>query len=368
VRIAAIRARAVRIPLAIETRFSTRVVRHRDYLLVWLTGEDGTEGFGYAYAGTSGGRWLCSAVDELIAPLLIGRDAGDLEANWEHVYRELLLVGRRGALLRALSAVDIAAWDRLARSAGLPLRRLLGASQREIAAYGSGGYYRPGDPVDVVTAQVERYTALGFTDVKIKVGGLPLAHDIARVRAARKAVGGAGRLALDANNAWRSVADALKAIEAFAELDVWWIEEPLMPDDLAGHAELTRRSPVPIATGEIEATRWGFAHLIERRAAEILQPDAGVAGGVSEWLKIAHAAAAFDIPVAPHWHANLHAQLAPTIANCIAVEYFALDEDVYNFERLLRTPLRVESGRIVLDETPGLGFEIDEAAVERYTI
>jgi len=368
VKITAIRARAVRVPLAVETRFSTRVVRHRDYLLVWLAGEDGTEGFGYAYAGTSGGRWLCSAVDELIAPLLVGRDAGDLEGNWEYVYRELLLVGRRGGLLRALSAVDIAAWDRLARCTGLPLRRLLGASRSEIAAYGSGGYYRPGDPVEVVTAQVDRYQALGFTDVKIKVGGLPLADDIARVRAARAAIGNEGRLALDANNAWRSVADAVHAIQAFAELDIWWIEEPLMPDDLAGHAELTRRSPVPIATGEIEATRWGFAQLIEQHAAQILQPDAGVAGGVTEWLKIAHAAAAFDIPIAPHWHANLHAQLAPVVANCIAVEYFALDEDVYNFERLVRTPLRVERGRIVLDETPGLGFEIDETAIDRYAI
>jgi L-alanine-DL-glutamate epimerase-like enolase superfamily enzyme len=358
----------VRIPLAVETRFSTRGVRHRDYLLVWLTGDDGPDGFGYAYAGTSGGRWLCSAVEDLIAPLLIGRDAGDLEANWDRVYRELLLVGRRGALLRALSAVDIAGWDRLARLSGMPLRRLLGGSQNEIAAYGSGGYYRPGDPVEVVLAQVERYLGLGFTDVKIKVGGLPLADDVARVRAARAAVGEAGRLALDANNAWRNVADALHAIKAFADLDIWWIEEPLMPDDIAGHAELTRRSPIPIATGEIEATRWGFAQLIERRAAHVLQPDAGVAGGVSEWLKIAHAAAAFDIPIAPHWHANLHAQLAPAVTNCLAVEYFALDEDIYNFERLVRTPLGVEGGRIVLDEKPGLGFEVDDAAIDRYAI
>jgi L-alanine-DL-glutamate epimerase-like enolase superfamily enzyme len=367
-RIGTIRARAVRIPLTVETRFSTRAVRHRDYVLVWLADEEGTVGFGYAYAGTSGGRWLCSAVDELIAPLLVGRDAGDLDANWEHLYRELLLVGRRGGLLRALSAVDIAGWDRLGRSTGLPLRRLLGGSQSEIAAYGSGGYYRAGDPVQAVTAQVEPYRALGFTDFKIKVGGLPLAEDIARVRAARSAVGDDGRLALDANNAWRTVADALHAIRAFADLDIWWIEEPLMPDDLVGHAELARRSPVPIATGEIEATRWGFAQLIERRAAQILQPDAGVVGGVTEWMKITHAAAAFDIPIAPHWHANLHAQLAAAAANCFTVEYFAPDLDIYNFERLVRTPLRVERGRIVLDETPGLGFEIDEAAIDRYAI
>jgi L-alanine-DL-glutamate epimerase-like enolase superfamily enzyme len=368
VKVTGIDARAVRIPLAVETRFSTRAVPHRDYLLVRLTGEDGTEGFGYAYAGTTGGRWLCSAVDELIAPLLIGRDADDLSGNWEHVYRELLLLGRRGGLLRALSAVDIAGWDRLARSSALPLRRLLGGSQSEIPAYGSGGYYRPGDPAEVVTAQVERYTGLGFADVKIKVGGVPLADDVARVRAARAAIGEGGRLALDANNAWRNVADALHAIKAFADLDIWWIEEPLMPDDVAGHAELTRRSPIPIATGEIEATRWGFAQLIERRAAHVLQPDAGVAGGVTEWLQIAHAAAAFDIPIAPHWHANLHAQLAPAVTNCVAVEYFALDEDVYNFERLVRTPLSVENGRIILDERPGLGLEIDEAAVDRYSI
>jgi len=368
VRIEQIRSRAVRIPLAVETGFSTRVVRQRDYVLVWVRGEDGLEGIGYAYAGTSGGAWLRQAVDELIAPVLAGRDAFDFEENWDLVYRELLLLGRRGGLLRALSAVDVAAWDLLGRSTQLPLRRLLGGAASEVPAYGSGGYYRPGDPVEVVEAQVERYTALGFSDVKIKVGGMPLEVDLVRVLAAREAVGARGRLALDANNAWRSVEQAMRAIDAFAELDVWWIEEPLMPDDVVGHAELSRRSRVPIATGEIEATRWGFAPLIERRAAHILQPDAGVCGGVTEWLKIAHAAAAFDIPIAPHWHANLHAQLATAAVNCITVEYFALEEDVYNFERLVAEPLRVEGGVILLDEKPGLGIELDPEAVDRYAL
>ena len=124
-----------------------------------------------------------------------------------------------------------------------------------------------------------------------------------------------GRLALDANNAYASVAEAIKAADAFAPHDIWWFEEPLVPDDIDGHAQLAARGPIPIATGEIEATAWGFGHLLRARAAHIHQTDACVCGGVGEWMKAAHAAAAFGVQVAPHWHHNLHAQLAAAISN-----------------------------------------------------
>jgi len=361
-----LRATAVRIPLRVTTSFSTRAVRHRDYLLVELVGEDGSSGIGYAYAGTAGGLWLRHCVDELIAPLLAGRDADEFSANWDTVYRDLLLLGRRGAVLRALSAVDVAAWDRAARAAGEPLWRYLDGSRAEIPAYASGGYYREGDPVENVAAEVERYRARGFRDYKMKVGGLPLEQDVARVEAARRALEPGARLALDANNAWVSVDEALAAAEGFAPFEIWWLEEPFLPDDVLGHAELARRSPIPIATGEIEATRWAFEDIVRQKAAAILQADAGVCGGVTEWLAIARAAAAAGVPVAPHWHANLHAQLASAADNCICIEYFAPEEDIYNFEALVTQPLVVEDGLARLSEAPGLGFDLDPDAVARY--
>jgi L-alanine-DL-glutamate epimerase-like enolase superfamily enzyme len=157
-------------------------------------------------------------------------------------------------------------------------------------------------------------------------------------------------------------------VHALAELDLWWIEEPFPPDDVASHRALAERSPVPIATGEIEATRWGFAQLIEQRAAHVLQPDACVAGGISEFMKIAHAAACFSLPIAPHWHANLHAPLVAASPTGEVVEYFDAALGVFNFERLVSDPLVVEQGRIQLRDEPGIGVSFDEQALDRWRV
>ena len=151
---------------------------------------------------------------------------------------------------------------------------------------------------------------------------------------------------MDANNAYLTVAEALRAARAFERAagddGLWWFEEPLSPDNVAGHAELAATLETPVASGEIHQTRWDFAALIERRAVDILQPDVGVAGGVTEFLRIAHAAEMFDIPIAPHWHANLHAQLAAALPGTLTIEYFALADDIYNFEALVTEETRLQ--------------------------
>jgi L-alanine-DL-glutamate epimerase-like enolase superfamily enzyme len=367
-RIESIEAQAVLVPLGEPTAFSTRSIKGREYVIVRLVAENGASGVGYTYAGDSGGLWLQSGIEQLLAPRLRGRNALAIDEMWGEIFRDLLLLGRRGALLRMLSAVDIALWDLRARRAGGPVRDLLGGSLDSVPAYASGGYYRFGDPCDNVAAELERYRELGFTDFKLKFGGLPLDEDLERVATARRILDTRDRLALDINNGWQTVEQAMHAIEALFQFDIWWIEEPFLPDDIASHSLLTARSPIPIATGEIEATRWGFSQLIDRRAAHILQPDACVAGGISEWRRIAALAASHELPVAPHWHANLHAQLAAVTPNCLTVEYFALGEGIYNFEQLVTNPLAVENGRITLDQTPGIGIELDWDAVGRHAI
>ena len=365
-----VRSAAVRVPLERPTAIATRQLGGREYVLVWIASDDGHTGLGYAYAGTVGGRQTHELVRDVFRPLLLGQDPTLVERHWAAMYQESLLIGRRGAALRAISAVDVALWDLLGQIAGLPLYRLLGGVASSVPAYASGGYYRPGDPIDLIQAELADYLARGFADVKIKVGGAPLEVDVQRVRAARAAIGPRGRLALDANNAWRTPHDAIRFARAVEDADIWWLEEPLPPDDVAGHAEIARVLEMPVATGEIHATRWEFADLIARRAADILQPDAGVAGGVSEWLKIAHTAASFNLPVAPHWHANLHAHLTAAVGNGLVVEYFVLEQDIYNFERLLtpETRLRVQDGQILLPGHPGLGITLDPAALERWAI
>jgi L-alanine-DL-glutamate epimerase-like enolase superfamily enzyme len=359
-----VNAAALSIPLARPTRIATRTVHAREFVVVRVESDDG---IGYTYVGTVGGRIVRDAVRDCLRPLLVGQDPDLIERHWAAMYQDCLLIGRRGALLRAISAVDIALWDRLGHAAGLPLYRLLGAFRDAVPCYASGGYYRDEDPIAAVTAEMERYVGLGFRDVKIKVGA-SLDLDVARLGAARAVIGASGRIALDANNAYRSVPEALRAARAFEPFDPWWFEEPLSADDTAGHAALARQLELPVATGELHQTRWEFRDLLERGGADILQPDAGVLGGVSEWIKVGRAAQVFDVPVAPHWHADLHVHLAAATPNCLTVEWFSLDEDIYNFERLLGERLVPHDGMLTLPSRPGVGLVLDEDAIARYTI
>jgi L-alanine-DL-glutamate epimerase-like enolase superfamily enzyme len=366
--IVAVEATALSIPLARPTRIATRTVLAREFALVFVEDDAGRRGVGYTYAGTVGGRLVRDAVLHTLRPLLLGKPADLIEQHWNAMYQDTLLIGRRGAVLRAISAVDIALWDLLGQTTGLPLYRLLGGCRDEVPAYASGGYYRDEEPIASIRDEMQRYVELGFSDAKMKVGGASLEVDVERVRAARDVLGPRRRLALDANNAYKSVPEALRAARAFQPFEPWWFEEPLSPDNIAGHAELARQIETPVATGEIHQTRWDFRALLESRAAAILQPDAGVLGGVSEWLKVAHAAATFDVPVAPHWHADVHVHMAAAASNCLTVEYFRLEEDVYNFERVLSERLQPHDGLITLPQKPGLGLALDHDAIAGFTV
>jgi L-alanine-DL-glutamate epimerase-like enolase superfamily enzyme len=363
-RIRRVRADALRLPLRRAVAFSTRRLSHREFVLVRIETRDGIEGIGYTYASPLAAH----AIERHLAPLLIDKPAGRIEGLWRDLYQETLLGGRRGAMVRALSAVEIALWDILGKRAGMPLYRLLGGHAATVPAYFSGGYYRDGMTLDDVAAEAGRAVAQGFDAVKIKVGGWPLARDLERIRVTREVIGPERKLALDANNAWASAAEALPAIRKMEAYDPWWIEEPLPPDDIDGHARLARDLLTPVATGEIEATRWGFHALLMAGAADILQPDACVLGGVAEWLKIAHEAAAHSVPVAPHWNADLHVHLAAVATNCTVVEYFDGEEDVYNFDLILAEHLAPKAGRIALPDRPGIGLVLDTRAVKRYTV
>ncbi|MFL5864607.1 MAG: mandelate racemase/muconate lactonizing enzyme family protein [Solirubrobacteraceae bacterium] len=372
-----VNARAVAIPLQRSTRISTRELSERQFVLVEVRDTDGAAGIGYSYAGTVGGLLLVDAVHDVLAPVVLGNDAEDLPGLWRRMYQESLLIGRRGLVLRAISAVDIALWDLRAKRCQEPLARLLGGSTMQpLAAYASGGYYRPDDGslTEAVRAEILASQELGFRDHKIKVGGASVAEDAARVAAAIETIDGQGRLALDANNAYQTVAEALHAVRMFERAagptGLWWFEEPLSPDNVSGHAQLAATLETPVATGEIHQTRWEFAQLIERRAADILQPDVGVVGGISEFLRIAHTAESFDLLIAPHWHANLHAHLAAALPGTLTIEYFALANDIYNFEALVTEESRVQinDGQIVLSDRPGIGIELDEQAVSGYAI
>lgn len=365
-RIVSVQARTISIPLDHETSFSTRKVSAREYTLVKVRTADDREGIGFCYSGSRGGVLVTHAVRELFKPLLEGQNALRTEGLWREMYQDSLLQGRAGSVMRALSILDVALWDRNARAAGLPLSDYLGAGATgSVPAYASGGYYLEGKTPSKLAEEVAGYVTLGFKAVKIKVGRLDPKQEEARIRAAREAIGPDVLLMLDANNAWTDLPTALEYMKRYEPCDPYWIEEPFSPDDIENHALLAKRTRVAVATGEIEAGRWRHQELLEKRAAMILQSDAAVCGGISEWRRIAAMAAGYGVTMCPHWFHDLHVHLVASTPNAGFVEYFC-DDQVLNFRRLVDTQLEFKEGRLVVPKTPGLGFGFEASAVEAY--
>ncbi|MDP1535339.1 MAG: mandelate racemase/muconate lactonizing enzyme family protein, partial [Rubrivivax sp.] len=327
------------VPLDRPTSFSTRTVTERHYCIVKVRSTDGVEGLGFCYAGSRGGQITQLAVQQLLAPLLIGQNSHRSEGLWQSMYQEGLLQGRSGAVMRALSILDTALWDLNARSVGLPLHDYLGCVDRErVIAYASGGYYLDGKTPADLGRELAGYVELGFTAVKMKTGRLSPAEEQARVAAARDAIGPDVALMLDVNNGWADLPRALEYTRRFEAYDPYWIEEPFTPDAIDLHARLARQTRITLATGEIEVGRWRFRELIDAGGAEILQADAAVCGGISEWRRIAAHAGSCGVTVSPHWFHDLHAPLAAATPNARYVEFFT-DDQVLNFRRLIDNQL-----------------------------
>ena len=357
-----------RVPLAGTVRFSTRSVQAREYCLVRITSDDGHVGLGYSYAVNTSGRILAAAVEEVFGPSLVGQESLRVEGLWREMYQEALLIGRTGAVMRALSAVDIALWDLNARGVGLPLYKFLGAKVLDrVPAYGSGGYYMAGKSNDDLADEMLAFVKDGFGAVKMKVGNLNPAEEEERLRTVREAIGPDIHLMLDANNAWPDLPTAMLYVARFEKYNPYWIEEPFLPDDIDSHAELARRTPMMVATGEIEAGRWRFKEILEKRAAAILQTDAIVCGGITEFRKIAATAASFGVPVAPHaWH-DVHVHLVASTTNASYVEFMP-DDHIVNFRNLIDVQIEAKDGHLLLTDRPGLGFGFDSDAIDRFGV
>jgi L-alanine-DL-glutamate epimerase-like enolase superfamily enzyme len=364
--IQSVQVASVAVPLDKVTSFSTRTVSERHYCLVKVTSKDGYEGIGFCYVGSAGGEIAKLAVEQLLAPKLIGQNSHRSEGLWIEMYNESILQGRAGAVMRGISILDTALWDLNARSVGLPLHHYLGAVVDDrVPAYASGGYYLEGKTAAKLGKEMESYVKQGFKAVKMKVGRLSPSEEEERVKAARKAIGEDILLTLDANNAWRDLPTALEYVRRFEAYNPYWIEEPFSPDAIDLHAALARQTKINVATGEMEAGRWRFRELIDAGGVAILQSDAAVCGGITEWRRISAYADLKGITVCPHWMHDLHAPLVAATPNARFVEFF-LDDQVLNFRRLINKQLTFKNGDLILHKTPGLGFEFDEAAVKKY--
>ncbi|SFB86040.1 D-arabinonate dehydratase [Halobiforma haloterrestris] len=366
--ITAIESVPIAIPLEEPVSFSNRTLTYRDHAITYVRTSDGHEGVGYSL-GYEGAELISEAVESLLEPMLVGEDPRDTERLWREMFDGTVQIGRSGLLLRAISSVDIALWDLKAKAADQPLYKLLGGYAEEVPAYASGGYYRDDKGHEALRGEMSRYLEEGHDVVKMKVGRLPVEEEVERVAAVRDEIGDERTLLLDANGAWDSGTEAIRACRAFEPYDPYFIEEPVMIDSVEAMREVNEAIPYPVATGELEGPRYDFERLYSDGAATVLQPDATVCGGITEWLKIAHHAAALDVQIAPHYNWNLHASLVGSIENALWVEYFYRDMDVKVFDDVVADPLVPgDDGRIPLPDEPGHGVELDEDAVQEFAI
>jgi D-galactarolactone cycloisomerase len=353
--------------------------------LVRVTAEDGTEGWGEA--GVVATPALVAVIDQLVAPRLVGRDVFDRHGLIDDVAATYKVAGQRGLLLQALSGVDIAVWDLVGKAIGQPIYRLLGGTPTlDVPAYATGLYYsRAETPAALLSArlgELETYMAHGFTGVKMKIGGLSERDDLVQVERIREAAGTDVFLMVDANQAYDREA-ARRVARSLESLDVLWLEEPLPNEDLAGLREIRSATSVPLAGGELDSTRSAFRAILEARALDILQPDLCMVGGFSELVRIWHLAEAWHARCCPHvWGsavaltAALHFVATLPSARTIAeptpiVQTPALELD--QTPNPLRDELcpgapRPEGGKLRVPDAPGLGIEVDAAAVERFRV
>ncbi|MBV8777275.1 MAG: mandelate racemase/muconate lactonizing enzyme family protein [Alphaproteobacteria bacterium] len=363
------------------------VQTRRGALLVEVECDDGTVGIGEAGLG---GGVSATCIDKDLKPLLLGEDPLMIEALWQRMFVRTRQYGRRGIVMNAISGIDIALWDIAGKVAGLPVYKLLGACRDRVEAYASGGFYQEGKGIEGVAGEAEGYRARGFKGMKMKIGRNPStgthlrqvtghaafcetdpSADLARIAAVRKALGPQAKLMVDVNCAW-SPAFAIEMGREMAPHKLFWIEEPVMTDDIDGSAQVAAALDTAIAGYETEVSLAGFRELIARGAVDIVQPDIAWTGGFSEGKRIAAFAQAHHKMVAPHAFgsavllmASLH--YAASIPNGLVLEW---DQNPNGLRtELLKHDWALEpDSTIRLPDRPGLGFELDRAALDRYRV
>jgi L-alanine-DL-glutamate epimerase-like enolase superfamily enzyme len=364
----------------------------QDTIVVEIVTDEGIVGIGE----TDLNAWIARAciespgthtMDRGLRAMLIGRDPRDPAALWQDLYVGSAMTGRRGALVNAIGALDIALWDIAGKAAGVPTWQLLGRQARDaLIPYAS---LQP--EVSSFDAYLESMVTwattareTGFTAAKLEATfSGPYAHkglqgpdewieDV--VRAVRDAAGPDMTLMVDVQYAFDSVARALQTAEAIAPYDVFFLETPLWVDDLEGYAELRRRSPVRIAQGEWLTTRHEFAQLFERGCVDVAQPDIGRVGGLTEARRVAQMAAERGLLVVPHaWKTGISiavaAQLAMVTPQMPFFEFLPAELCESRLRKeLVRDPLVFEHGRLGVPGAPGLGLELDRDALDEFSI
>lgn len=326
---------------------------------VTLTDADGASGTGFTYALTGGGAAMATVIDHDLTEIVIGSSP----QTWHQVWRTGQARYRRlggGLGIAALSAVDIAMWDLMGVATGQPLHRLLGSHRDSVPVYGSGRATNDMS-VDQLIKGTQAYLDEGYAGVKLRAGALRPAEDLARLSSVRDAVGDDALLMVDCNERL-DLPSALWLAPRLADLGFFWVEEPLVADDIDGHVQLAGVAGLPIAVGEHLHDRFAFAEYARRGAASVLQPDAPLVGGVTEFMRIVTVAEVLGVSVTPHFLPELHVHLTAAAPTGIFVEHFPLIDD------LLADTLQVTDGMMIPPDRPGHGIRWDDDALARFSV
>ena len=338
----------------------------REQAIVRVFTDEGIVGIGEAcqFVAVSAAREI---VEKGLKPLLLGEDPFDVERLWQRMYLQSYLYGRSGAAIIAMSGVEMSLWDIMGKALNVPVYKLLGGKCRDkVKAYATGGFEIS---TEKLTKEFVGYVEKGFRAVKMKIG-YDFGTDIERVKAVRGAIGHDIDLMVDGNISYTPQM-AIRIGKEIEKYNISWFEEPIPPDDVDGMLKIASSLNIPLAAGENNYTRYGFKDLISRRAVDIIQADVARVGGFLECKKIASMADTYGILCAPHGFghtvglvANLH--FIVSTPNGIMVEVDQMPDPLR--DELLSEPVDVKNGYVDIPTKPGLGVELSEDALRKYSL
>lgn len=329
--------------------FELNTIRIRD--------SDGAEGVGYTFTVGRNGAAIDAVLTREIPEIMDGEEADEIERLWHKAWWALHYGGRGGPTVLAISAFDMALWDLKAKRAGLPLWKALGGYDPRVPCYAGG--IDLDLPLDDLLRQTDGNLGKGFRAIKMKVGRANLFEDVERVKAMREHLGDGFPLMADANMKW-SIDGAIRAARAFRPFDLTWLEEPTIPDDPMGHARIVREGGLPIAAGENLRSLWEFRLYVAGGGVTYPEPDVTNCGGVTPFMKIAHLAEAFNLPVTSH---GAHDVTVHLLAACPNRSY--LEAHGFGLERYIAEPLEIRDGNALAPNRPGHGIAFDWHGLER---
>mgnify|MGYP003608210748 CR=1 FL=1 len=355
--------------------FSQWEYSERKICIVKITTTSGHVGWGEGYGPAA----VIKAGVEHLAQFIIGMYPLESETIWSVMYRRTLDYARRGVLVSAISAIDVALWDLKGKILNQPVYMLLGGKMRDkIIPYATGLYFtKCNNLADKLCDEAKLYVDMGFKAIKMKVG-LGINQDIAIVERVRNTIGDNIELMVDSNHAY-NLREAVQLANAIEKYNIGWFEEPISPEFYEQYSELRSKTNIPIAGGECEYLKYGFKTLLESKSVDIIQPDICGTGGLSEAKKIATLASVFGVEVVPHsWGTGIALSAAAHFitnldhvpgrlnSKTCMMEYDRSENGLR--EELTVNSIKFEDGIITLGDKPGLGFEVNEEALHKYML